>query len=117
MARVSDCAGSEDGSPITPTSVWPSASHNGVGTPEDLISQLDGWPACAPVNASPAPLPVRTHDSGSGRLAGSSPYGSFIRNSSPVFNGALNVQEIFADVDADALAGDRAHRRFSTLVM
>src|SRR3954452_20945632 len=89
MHRVSDCAGSGDGSPITPPSVWPSASHNSVGTPEDLISQLDGWPACAPVNASPAPLPVRTHDSGSGRLAGSSPYGSFIHNSSPVFSGAL----------------------------
>src|SRR6516225_7094997 len=92
MHRVSDCAGSEDGLPIAPTSVWPSASLNRVGTPEDLISQLDGWPACAPVNASPAPLPVRAHDSGSGRLAGSSPYGSSIRNSSPVFNGALSVR-------------------------
>ena len=66
MHRVSDCAGSEDGSPMTPTSVWPSASLHSVGTPEDLISQLDGWPACAPVNASPAPLRPPTHDSGSG---------------------------------------------------
>ena len=66
MHRVSDCAGSEDGLPMTPPSVLPSASHNGVGTPEDLISQLDGWPACAPVNASPAALRPPTHDSGSG---------------------------------------------------
>lgn len=42
MRRVIDCAGSEDGSPMSPPSVWPSASDNGVGTPEDLISQLIG---------------------------------------------------------------------------
>ena len=34
MHRVSDCAGSEDGLPIAPTSAWPSASLNSVGTPE-----------------------------------------------------------------------------------
>src|SRR5262249_36135978 len=34
MLRVSDCAGSSGGSPIAPPSVWPSASHNSVGTPE-----------------------------------------------------------------------------------
>ena len=85
MLRVFDCAGSEDGSPMTPPSVWPSASDNGVGTPEDLISQLNGWPACAPVNASPPALRPSTHDSGSGWLAGPFPCDSFIHNSSPVF--------------------------------
>jgi hypothetical protein len=40
--RVFDCAGSDGGSPVTLPSVLPSASLNGVGTPEDLISQLDG---------------------------------------------------------------------------
>jgi len=39
---------------LTLVRVLPSASVNGVGTPEGLISQLDGWPACAPVNASPS---------------------------------------------------------------
>jgi hypothetical protein len=72
MHRVFDCARPEDGSPMAPPSVLPSASDNGVGTSEDLISQLNTGPTCAPVNASPAPLPVRTQDSGSGRLAGSS---------------------------------------------
>ena len=84
MLRVSDCAGSEDGSPMTPPPVLPSASHNSVGTPEGLISQLDGWPACAPVNASPAALRPPPHDSGSGWLAGPSRCDSFIRYSLPV---------------------------------
>ena len=84
MLRVSDCAGSASGSPVTPLPVLPSASLNSVGTPEDLISQLDGWPACAPVNASPAALRPPPHDSGSGWLAGPSPYDSFIRYSLPV---------------------------------
>src|SRR5512135_3065882 len=91
MHRVSDCVGSSCRSPMARPPVWSSASLNSVGTPEDLISQLDTGPTCAPVNASLVPLPVLTHDSGPGRLAGSSPYGSFIRNSSPVFNGALSA--------------------------
>jgi len=57
MHRFFDCAGSEADSPMSPPSAWPSASLNSVGTPEDLISQLDGWPTCAPVNASPAADP------------------------------------------------------------
>src|SRR5581483_8091233 len=66
MRRVFDCAGSATGSPVALATVLPSASDNGVGTPDNLIAQLDGWPACAPVNASPAPLRSPTHDSGSG---------------------------------------------------
>jgi hypothetical protein len=60
MHRVSRCAGSGGHLPMSGLPVGPSTSLNGVGTPEYLISQLDGWPACAPVNASPTPLPVRT---------------------------------------------------------
>ncbi len=67
-----------------PTSVWPSASENSVGTPDCLISQLNGWPACAPVNASPPALRPSTHDSGSGWLAGPFPCDSCIHDSLPV---------------------------------
>jgi hypothetical protein len=84
MRRVFDCAGSVAGLPEAPVPVWPSASVNSVGTPDDLISQLDGWPACAPVNASAGALRPLPHDSGSGWLAGPSPCDSFIRYSSPV---------------------------------
>src|SRR5262249_6477786 len=81
MRRVSDCAGPRAGSPVAPVMVWPSASLNSVGAPEDLISQLDGWPACAPVNASAEALRPLPHDSGSGWLAGPSRYDSCIRYS------------------------------------
>src|SRR5262245_43240656 len=84
MRRVFDCAGSEIGSPVAPIPVWPPASDNGVGTPDWMISQLHGWPACAPVNASPAALRPSTHDSGSGWLAGPFPCDSCIHDSSPV---------------------------------
>ena len=57
---------------------------------ETLISELNGWPACAPVNASPAMLPQPAHDSGLERFATPSPYGSFIRYSLPAFTGAFS---------------------------
>ena len=56
---------------------------------EDLISELNGWPACAPVNASPAMLPPPAHDSGLERFATPFPCDSFIRYSSPAFIGAF----------------------------
>jgi DNA polymerase V len=62
----------------------PSASLNGVGIPND-ISQLDTWPACTPVNASPSTLRSPTHDSGPMWLAGPSSYDSFIHYFLPVF--------------------------------
>src|SRR5262245_32543264 len=52
------------GSPRTPITLWPSASDNGVGTPDWMASQLDGWPACAPVNASAEALRPLPHDLG-----------------------------------------------------
>ena len=57
---------------------------------EEMISELNGWPACAPVNASPAVLPWLAHDSGSGRVASPFPYDSFIRYSMPVLPGAFS---------------------------
>jgi len=37
------------GLPTAPLAVLPSAWIDSVGTPKKVISQLDGWPACAPV--------------------------------------------------------------------
>ena len=56
---------------------------------EHLISELNGWPACAPVNASPAMLPPPAHDSGLERFATPFLRGSFIRDSLPVYPGAF----------------------------
>src|SRR5262245_49972686 len=57
-----------------------------------MISQLDGWPACAPVNASPPALRPSTHDSGSGWLARPFPCDSFIHDSSPVSRRTVRPQ-------------------------
>jgi hypothetical protein len=54
-----------------------------------MISELNDWPACALVNASPAVLPWPAHDSGPGRVASPFPYGSFIRYSPPPLTGAF----------------------------
>jgi hypothetical protein len=56
-----------------------------------MISELNGWPACALVNASPAVLPWLAHDSGLEWFAIPFPYGSFIRYSMPVLTGAFDV--------------------------
>jgi hypothetical protein len=84
VLRVCDCAGLVDGSPLSPPPILPSASLNGVGVP-DAVSQPNTWPACAPVNASPAALRLPTHDSGSMWLAGPSSCDSFIHYFPPVF--------------------------------
>jgi len=57
----------------------------------EMISELNGWPACALVNASPVMLPWLAHDSGSGWVASPFPYGSFIRYSLPALTGAFDV--------------------------
>jgi hypothetical protein len=75
---------------ITPPPVWPSALLNDVGTPVAIISQLNTWPACAPVNASMVALRLAMHDSGSGWIATPFLYDSFIHNSTPVYPGALS---------------------------
>ena len=71
-------------------SVLPSALLNDVGTPVAIISQLDGRPACAPVNASVAASRLATYDSGSGWFATPFLCDSFIHNSTPVYPGALS---------------------------
>ena len=64
--------------------------HAGV-----VISELNTWPACAPVNASPAMLPPPAHDSEPGWVAGPFLYGSFIRYSMPVYPGAFSASKRF----------------------
>ena len=71
--------------------MWPSPTGDKVGTPMKVISELNSWPACTPVNASPAVLPPPAHDSGSGWFAIPSRYGSFIRYSLPVLPGAFRL--------------------------
>ena len=86
MRRVFDSAASMDGLRL-------SVAHD-VAFPlseqgrhaEGLISELNGWPACAPVNASPAMLPPPAHDSGLERFATPFLCGSFIRYSFAGFN-------------------------------
>jgi hypothetical protein len=68
--------------------LWPSPSGDEVGTPIKVISELHGWPAWAPVNASPATSRPPAHDSGSSWFATPCLYGSFIRDSMPVYPGA-----------------------------
>jgi hypothetical protein len=70
--------------------VWPSVLLNDVGTPVAIISQLNTWPACAPVNASMVALRLAMHDSGSGWIATPSLCDSFIHDSTPVYPGAPN---------------------------
>ena len=54
---------------MAPPLILPSAMRNDVGTLVAIISQLNGQPACTPVNASMAALQLTTHDSGPGWLA------------------------------------------------
>src|SRR5271157_4725155 len=91
MLRVSDCAGPSYDLRLAPWSVLPSASVNSVRAPKKLISQLNGWPVCTPVNASPMSSRTSAHDSGPVWLAGPSPYGSFIHYSLPALTGAFSL--------------------------
>ena len=49
---------------IAPQPVLPSAFLHSVGTLDVNFSRLNTLPACSPVNASPTPLRMPTHDSG-----------------------------------------------------
>ena len=75
---------------MAPPLILPSAIRNDVGTLVAIISQLNGRPACAPVNASMVALRLVTHDSGPGWFATPFPYDSFIHNSTPVYPDALS---------------------------
>ena len=64
MRRVSDSAGPMSRLALSPRIVLPSLPQYEVGTPEWVISELNGWPACSPVNAYDVPLRPHRHDSG-----------------------------------------------------
>ena len=96
MPRVCDSVAFRgDWRVLSSSRMWPSLSVNKVGTPGVVISELDGWPACAPVNASPRRLPVSAHDSGSRWFATPFLYGSFIRYSLPALTGAFMASPEF----------------------
>ena len=81
------------------TNAPPVMARRSVGTLETVISQLDGWPACAPANASPVTLRPPAHDGGSSWFAGPCLYGSFIRYSTPVYPGAFAASPFPAPVE------------------
>src|SRR5262245_48691613 len=64
ILRVFDSAASTNRSQLPRFAVWPSRPFHRVGTPVEVIAELNGWPASSPVNASPVPLRAPTHDSG-----------------------------------------------------
>jgi hypothetical protein len=93
MRRVSDRAESKSVSryrrpqfclPHISTASAPQSSHRFHGGVS--ISRLNTWPIRTPVNASPAPLRTRMHDSEP--IAIPSPYETFTHNTLPVFTGA-----------------------------
>ena len=69
MLRVSDSAGRMSRLALAPRILLPSLPPYEVGAPEGVITELNGWPACSPVNACDAPLRTRRHDSGPWRGA------------------------------------------------
>jgi len=95
MPRVLDSVAFRRGSQVTPSRMWPSPSPYRVGTPGKVIPELDGWPACAPVNASPRRLPASAHDSGSRWFAIPFLCGSCIRDSLPALTGAFMASPDF----------------------
>jgi hypothetical protein len=62
---------------ITRHQMLPSVVNEHVGFPVYNFSPFNGWPACAPVNASPSASRLPTHDSGSVWVATPSLQGFF----------------------------------------
>jgi hypothetical protein len=88
-ARVFDSVGPDRHSRLSRRPAWPSRQIHVVGAPRVLISELNGWPARTPTDASPATLPPPAHGLGPWWLATPSMSGSFIPCSMPVYPGAF----------------------------
>src|SRR5262245_52123706 len=82
-ARVSDHAGSSWPRDVAPGHVAFHLMH-GVGTQNETLSRLNGWPMRSPVNASPKPSRAPAHDSGSMWIATPSSQGTCTLYSLPV---------------------------------
>ena len=63
MRRVIDSAGRLTRLALSPRILLPSLPPYEVGAP-GVITELNGWPACSPVNACRVPSGARSHDSG-----------------------------------------------------
>ena len=64
MHRVSDSAGPMMRLALAPHIVWASLPPYEVAAPEGVISELNTWPACSPVNAYNPSSRTSRHDSG-----------------------------------------------------
>ena len=84
MHEVSDRAGSRSTSPKRCPQCCLRHGINASAPQTKVVSRLNIQPARTPVNASPAPLPSPTHDSGPLWLAKPSTYVSFRHDNSPV---------------------------------
>ena len=69
MRRVFDSAGPMSRLALSPHIVLPSLLVTRGRRPRGVISELNGWPACSPVNACSGPLRAHRHDSGPWRVA------------------------------------------------
>ena len=63
-----------------------------------VISELNTWPVCSPVNASPVALRPPAHDSGPKWCATPFLCGSLIRYSMPVYPGAFPDPFLFPPI-------------------
>ena len=91
MHRVSDSAASRHDSPLASRRMWPSPQSDKVGTRYELISELNGWPACTPSPCNTRGITVASVGFGAERLAKPFSYDSFIRYSRPVYPGAFLI--------------------------
>lgn len=102
MRRVSDSAASPVDSPnsVNWRVAFPLSGqgrHAGV-----VISEVNTWPACTPVPATPAMSPSPAQDAGPRWLANPSSYDSFIHTSQPILTGAFPDPFFTADAEPAA---------------
>ena len=88
MPGVSDLAGYQRPSPMRSVDCGLPLLLTGSASRTNCFSRLNTQPALSPVNASPPPLRVPPHDSGSSWLARPLTFETFIQYNLPVYPGA-----------------------------